>query len=250
MAPGGSAGPQETGNPDAARPGKGSGSRRPSGVTRTTAAGTILTALRGDILRMALLPGMPLVERELIERFGVSRTPVREALIRLAEDGLVDIFPQSGTFVSRIPIEALPEAVVIRQALEVATIPLAISRASEADFAALDAIIARQDAMAKLGDQDAFHAADEAFHEVLAWIAGHPGLWRVAQQAKLQIDRCRRLTLPAPGRMAHVIDEHRGIVAALRARDVAAASSAMRMHLNALIPDVTDLRATYPQYFI
>ena len=73
---------------------------------------------------MEAVPGSALVEKELTARFGTSRTPVREALIRLKEEGLVEIFPQAGTFVARIPTEAIPEAVFIRQALECATVDL------------------------------------------------------------------------------------------------------------------------------
>src|ERR1700743_3574866 len=81
--------------------------RRPP--PRITSASAIFETLRGEIVTMALPPGAPLVEKVLTLRFGLSRTPVREALIRLAEIGLVDIFPQSGTFVARIPLAALPE---------------------------------------------------------------------------------------------------------------------------------------------
>lgn len=218
-------------------------------LPRVTAASSILNVLRQDILSMALKPGEPLAEKVLTARFGVSRTPVREALMRLAEEGLVDVFPQSGTYVGRIPFNGLPEAVVIRQALEGAAVGLAVERADAAGIAGIEAVIARQEAMAALGDQAGFHAADEGFHEKIAQVAGHPGLWRLAQQAKNQIDRCRVLTLPVPGRMRHVIAEHRVILAAVSARDLGAAQAAMRRHLNAVLPDAETVRAQFPEYF-
>jgi DNA-binding GntR family transcriptional regulator len=216
---------------------------------RATAASQILGRLRQAILALDLPPGTPLSEKELTEQFGVSRTPVREALIRLAEERLVDIFPQSGTFVSRIPVAGLPEAIVIRKALEQAALDLAFEHADSAGLDALDRVIARQRAMAGLDDRDGFHAADEAFHEMLAALAGHPGIWRVAQQAKLQIDRCRRLTLPIPGRMQQVIAEHCAIIAAMRDRDRAAARHALDLHLSAVLPDLAEIRGRYPDYF-
>ncbi len=219
-------------------------------AARPTAATHILTELRQSILDMQLLPGAPLVEKELTERFGVSRTPVREALIRLAEERLVDIFPQSGTFVGRIPVAALPEAVVIRKALESAALELAMSRADAAGLDHLDRLIARQEAFAGIDDRDGFHGADEAFHEAIAAISGHPGIWRVAQQAKVQIDRCRRLTLPALGRMGQVIAEHRAIVAAMCAGDRRGAHGALDRHLSAVLPDVEGIRRVHPDYFI
>lgn len=219
-------------------------------LVRPTAATQILAQLRQSILDMSLRPGTPLSEKELTERFGVSRTPVREALIRLAEERLVDIFPQSGTFVGRIPLAGLPEAVVIRKALEMAALDLAMGEGEPERFEALDRVNARLEAMAGIDDRDGFHAADELFHETVAAIAGHPGLWRVASQAKTQIDRCRRLTLPTLGRMGQVIAEHRAIVAAMRAGDRDGARAALDRHLSAVLPDVEQIRARHPDYFI
>jgi len=222
----------------------------PDRLPRSTAATQILIQLRQAILAMDLPPGTPLTEKQLTERFGVSRTPVREALIRLAEERLVDIFPQSGTFVGRIPVSTLPEAVVIRKALEQAALELAIARADTAALDELERVIARQQAMASIDDRDGFHAADEAFHETIATIAGHPGIWRVAQQAKVQIDRCRRLTLPTPGRMGQVIAEHRAILAAMRKRDGAQARQALDRHLSMVLPDIDTFRQSHPDYFV
>jgi DNA-binding GntR family transcriptional regulator len=192
---------------------------------------------------------MPLSERDLTERFGVSRTPLREALIRLAEEGLVEVKPQSGTFVARIPLGAIPEAVIIRQALEGALVEHAARKAPPAASARLQRVIDRQAAFASMGDQEAFHEADEAFHETIADLSGHPGIWRTVRQAKLQIDRCRRLTLPALGRMNHVIAEHRVIAAAIAAGDVAGARAAMQTHLDAVLPDARLLAKMHPDYF-
>lgn len=216
---------------------------------RITAATAICDTLRNEIVAMTMLPGTPLHEKDLTERFGVSRTPLREALIRLAEEGLVAVKPQSGTAVARIPLGALPEAVVVRQALEGTTVELAALRAVECGVAPLDAIVARQEAFAALDDQTAFHEADEAFHEAIAVLAGHPGIWRLTRGAKMQIDRCRRLTLPVFGRMGSVVAEHRVILGAVRQGDGAAARAAMREHLHAVLPDARSLAASHPDYF-
>ncbi len=87
---------------------------------------------------------MLLQEKRIADDFGVSRTPVREALLRLSEGGLVDIYPQSSTVVSRVPVSAIPEAVVVRKALEGTTVETAALTATAADIARLDTIIARQ----------------------------------------------------------------------------------------------------------
>jgi len=214
-----------------------------------TAASAICNELREAIVALELEPGTPLSEKDLTERFGVSRTPIREALIRLAEEGLVDIRPQSGTFVSRIPLSAIPEAVIVRQALEGALVEMAALRSDEGASATLDKVIERQEAFARLDDRAAFHEADEAFHETIAALSGHPGVWRTVRQAKLQIDRCRRLTLPTLGRMDQVIGEHRVIADAVRLGDAGAARAAMEAHLQAVLPDARILARSHPAYF-
>ncbi|MBC2886566.1 GntR family transcriptional regulator [Ochrobactrum sp. CM-21-5] len=228
--------------------------RRPAAprqaVGRTTSAMLIYRELRTAIVSMELLPGTALNEKAFIERFGVSRTPVREALIRLVEDGLVEIFPQSGTFVARIPVDRIPEAVVIRQALEGATVERAATLATVSDIDTLDEILAQQQFHAGRQKLDAFHEADEAFHETIAEIAGFPGIWQYLKPVKVQIDRARRMTLPALGRTEHVLGEHKIIRDAIANHDVPAALAAMKEHLNAVLPDIDELRKSKPDFFI
>lgn len=218
-------------------------------IRRVTTAAAIYERLHGKILSLEMPPGMALQEKRIAEEFGVSRTPVREALLRLSEIGLVDIFPQSGTFVSKVQVGAIPEAVVIRKSLEGTTVETAATVAGPADIARIDAIIARQKMHAALNEASLFHEQDEAFHEAIATIAGYPGIWTILKMVKVQIDRARRLTLPVLGRMDTVIEEHAVIRDAIASHDAAAAKSAMMHHLGAVIPDVQELRLLYPDYF-
>ena len=214
-----------------------------------TAAGAIAAALRDEIVGMVLMPGTPLRDAVLCDRFGTSRTPVREALIRLGEEGLVDIVPQSGTFVSRIPVDAIPEAVLVRQALEGVTVEAA-ARVAGDGLQGLDRALDAQRALATRRDTSGFHEADEAFHEAIALLAGHPNIWRLLRQVKVQLDRARRLTLPALGRMDQVVAEHQAIRDAVAVGDAAAARHAMTLHLSIVLPDVVCLRETHPDYFV
>lgn len=239
---------QAKSEPGGRRRGPQGGATQP--IVRATAASLVQDELRRAILAMELHPGAPLAEKELTARFGTSRTPVREALIRLKEEGLVEIFPQAGTFVARIPIGAIPEAVFIRQALECATVDVLARIATPEDIARIDETIARQHEALEAGDQPGFHVADEDFHEAIALAAGHPGVWKLAHVAKRQIDRCRRMTLPVPGRMAMVIREHLLILDQVRRGDGMAAAEAMRQHLGTLLPDLVDLQRSHPDYFL
>ena len=195
-------------------------------------------------------PGEAVSEKEIAATYGVSRTPVREAVLRLADEGLVEIFPQSGTFVARIPVSALPEAIVVRKALEETTARLAAERATREQIAGIDATLKRQREFAGRGDREAFHAADEAFHAAVAEAAGHPRIWTLVQQVKVQVDRFRQLTLPQKGRMALVIREHAAVAAAIRRRDPQAAAQRMGQHLERLLGDIEGLQHLNPDYFV
>ena len=223
---------------------------RPSKSARgQTAAELIYRALRDDIVAMRVTPGEPINEKAVALRHGVSRTPVREALLRLAGEHLIEIFPQSGTFVTRIPIAALPEAILVRKALEELTAREAAQNATADQLAALQRSIDRQQLLARNGDRNGFHEADDAFHAAIADAAGHPGIWRLILQVKLQLDRYRRLTLPVPGRMNRVVDEHAAVVAAIAAHDPSAAGAAMAAHLDGLSASIRDVRDLNPKYF-
>ena len=206
--------------------------------------------LRGDIIAMQLPPGTPIVEKELTEHYGISRTPVREAVLRLAEERLVDVVPKSGTFVARIPLSVVREAIVARRALEEVTVRAATGRASESQLMEIRAIIQRQQEMADASDEETFHRADEDFHAAVAAAGRHPGIWKIIQQIRIQVERYRRLTLPQEGRMHLIIKEHTAVLDAIARREADKAVDRMNDHLNKLRLDIAIFRDIWPNYFI
>ena len=210
----------------------------------------ILADLRSQIVSLRRLPGAPVSEKEIAAEYRVSRTPVREALLRLADEGLVEIFPQSGTFVARIPVSALPEAVLIRKTLEEASARLAAEHAQRSHVIGLWSMVERQRECGGAEDREGFHLADEAMHGAIAEAAGCPGFWTLAQQVKLQVDRYRRLTLPQAGRMARVVEEHAAVIAAIEAHDPDRAAALMGAHLDGLLQGFGDIRHLNPDFFV
>ena len=200
-----------------------------------TASAMIHTTLRLDIIQLVRRPGDPISEKELAQQFGVSRTPVREALLRLAEERLVEIFPQSGTFVARIPLADLPEAILVRRSLEVTMAELAAQRRKPEGLNAMAKAIERQKLAAEQQDMNAFHQSDDDFHAAIALTADHPSVWGLVQSVKTQVDRYRRLTLPVPGRMKVVISDHEPIDAAIRKGQSTDAMRLMAEHLSMLM---------------
>src|SRR5665213_1758341 len=213
--------------------------RRNGRPRAATAASRIYSNLRAELVSLRRLPGEAVSEAEIALSYGVSRTPVREAILKLSDEGLLEIFPQSGIFVSRISIAALPEAIIIRKALEETTARLAAERATSSQILALHSILERQREANAAKDRDAFHQADEMFHAAIADVAGYPGIWKLILQVKVNVDRYRRLTLPQSGRITQVIAEHEVILRTVEARDPAAAGIAMNHHLERLLGDIS-----------
>lgn len=206
--------------------------------------------LRQAIVDARLPPGRALSEKELALRLGVSRTPAREALSKLADDGLVTILPQAGTFVAPLSFAGVVDAQYLREVLECAGVAELAQTIRPEDAAELDRIIDAQKRAAAAGDLAAFHIQDEAFHRHLTALAGHPSVWPVIDQAKTQLDRVRRLSLPDAGRPDVAIRQHAAVLAALRAHDGPAAAEAMRRHLREVLKILDELHARAPALFL
>jgi GntR family transcriptional regulator, rspAB operon transcriptional repressor len=223
--------------------------RADRGARSESAAAAVYRVLRQEIVWLKRNPGEPIVEKDIALAQRVSRTPVREALLRLTAEGLVDTIPKSGTFVARIPLAALPEAIVVRKALEQITSRAAATGARRSQVQELRALLERQREAASADDRAEFHQADEAFHAAVAAIGGYPGIWSLIQSVKTQIDRYRLLTLPQHGRMSRVVKEHAAVVTAIERHDADRAAAAMGAHLDGLRISMDDIRRMNPDFF-
>jgi len=175
---------------------------------------------------------------------------VRDALLQLAQEGLVDIFPQHATLVSRIDIPSATQAHFLRCAIElevVRTLALAPADDTAVLRAKLTAQIDLQAALA-IADTEEFIASDQAFHRLMYEAAGAPDLYELVRRRSGHLDRLRRLDLPSPGKAERVVRDHRAIVAALAAHDPDAAQAAMRTHLSGTLGRIADIRARHPDY--
>jgi len=218
-------------------------------MRRQTIGVQIRAILRREIIKGQLLPRSLLSEQELSQRFGVSRTPVREALIKLAEENLVETYPQYGSFVAPIKLRDVFDSQFVREALECAAIERAVERMDAAQSKALTAVLDRQRALHRANDTDGFFEADERMHALIVEIAGHPQAWRHIENAKAQMDRVRYLTVRLPRKQSSVLAEHGAIVDRLIGRDRTGAIEAMRVHLRGLFRSVEILKSENASYF-
>jgi DNA-binding GntR family transcriptional regulator len=210
--------------------------------SRTTLSEQAYETLRAMIVRGEMPPGTRLSEPELTLRLAVGRTPLREALLRLAQDGLVAIYPQSGSFVAPISLGQLEEAQFVRERLECGIIRRVAARADKRALAGLRQLLQRQEQAAGEDDAEQFHQLDEALHESFCAIAGWPDVWRLIHRSKVQMDRVRRLSLPLAGQMPHLIDQHRAILEAIVDQNADGAEAAMRGHLREVFSTISLLR--------
>ena len=228
---------------------KADGARLAGGAARRIRP-DIYQQLRERIVSVELVPGTAMSESRIAESFGVSRTPVREAFKRLAEDGFLDVIPQVGTFVARIDLRAVRDNHFIRETLECRIVELCAVRMDGAARRALRANLAEQSAALTAHDPVAFFRADEALHVLLARTAGHENAWQVIHQAKSQLDRVRRLSLADPGRSRRRLKEHRAIVTSVAEGDAAGAVSAMREHLATIFEAIDNIATENAHFFV
>jgi DNA-binding GntR family transcriptional regulator len=206
--------------------------------------------LRERILAVALVPGTAIAEGDIAQRFGTSRTPVREALLRLADEGLVEVRPQRGTYVARMSLARIEEALFVREAVECAVLRRLAKHPDRAALArALGAIADDQARAAAAGDTAAALDADTRFHQALVAASGLPGVWEVVQRAR-DLHHClRAIAVPELGSARQAVADHRALVRYLRAGDVAAAQARMAGHLARNLTLARAIAQRHPGYF-
>jgi DNA-binding GntR family transcriptional regulator len=225
--------------------------RKPRGLDRTRqAAPQVFERLRESIIALDLVPGTVLARAELAESFGVSQTPVRDALIKLSEEGLVDIFPQHATVVSRIDVASALQAHFLRQAIELEVAGALAAQPAELLVAQLRGQVEVQAALAGGDDYDQFIAADREFHRLMYVAAGVPDLYDLVRRRSGHVDRLRRLHLPAAGKAKAVVRDHKRIVEAIASGQPEVARERVREHLSGTLGQVDRIRAEHPDYVV
>jgi DNA-binding GntR family transcriptional regulator len=191
----------------------------------------VLENLRQAILDRRLAPGQRLIERELVELTGVSRTSVREALRELTAEGLVTAIPNKGTVVASVSAEEARQLYQVRSALEALAGRLFVANASAAQRKALVRALEKIDRLAARGAP--ILTAKDAFYDVLFEGGGNEALRAVVGSLHARVSVLRSLSLSVPGRLAHSVKELRAIVDAVLAGDAEAAAAACARHVEA-----------------
>lgn len=205
--------------------------------------------IRSDIMDLTLEPGTALSVRKLAERYQVSRTPAREAVLRLQKEDLVETFPQSRTIVSKISAGRVEEERFIRKALEMASFQDFIARESPAVLDALEYLIRKQKEHLEFGRDRDFFESDQKFHRMIFETAGKGLAWKIANTALTHYNRFRFLTVRIRILDERIIREHSRMVEAAREGDEEKMRRIFSDHADSCRGELKKLESVYPRYF-
>ncbi len=205
--------------------------------------------LREEIIGFQLRPGEAIPEKDLCQRFGVSRTPIREACQRLSYEGLVEILPQRGTFVSRINLQDVREDHFIRMTMEAATVQHAAESIAAEQVEALEFNLRNQQFCLERANTEELYRLDQEFHRLIAGVGHSEKVWRVIDSAKLQLDRVRVLTYALPQYLEQIVHQHRALFEAIAAHHPEQAAQALQKHLTDVLSHIETLQHQHPEYF-
>ncbi|MDF1511295.1 GntR family transcriptional regulator [Robertmurraya sp. DFI.2.37] len=205
--------------------------------------------LKENIVNLKLEPGLSISEKEIAEWLSVSRTPVREAFVRLNQEQLLEVYPQRGTVVSLIDLKHVDDARFIREHLEVATVRVACESFPEDKTALLEKNIETQHRCVQEKDYEQLFELDEEFHSTIAIGSQKARVWSVIQQMNSHLNRVRLLSLASEFNWETILRQHSEVLNAIKAKDPERAATVMAQHLQLVSVDQNELKKAYPSYF-
>ncbi|MGD1822020.1 MAG: GntR family transcriptional regulator [Pleomorphochaeta sp.] len=216
---------------------------------RSTASDEIYNILREEILSLNFEPGKELKINTLCEQLQVSRSPVRDALMKLATDGLVDIFPQRGTRVSLIDLNLVEEEKFLRSSLEEKALLQAILIMDDKDINKYKEAISAQEYLSNNTDLYDFFNHDVSFHKITFDIINKKQCWEIINKRCVNYDRLRFLSFKQNIDKETLIQQHYNIIDALISRDKKNVEAEINKHLNKIDIEIKTLLDEYPLYF-
>jgi GntR family transcriptional regulator, rspAB operon transcriptional repressor len=205
--------------------------------------------LREQILELQLEPGASLSEKEISEKFQVSRTPVREAFLKLSQEGLLEVYPQKGTFVSLIDLGLVEEARFMREQLEKAVVKLACECFPEDKLISLEMNLKMQEICEKQKDYQKLFELDEDFHRTIFQGCNKERIWLAMQPMNTHLNRIRILRLTSNYNWNDILSQHTEIFNAIKDQSPERGVKIMQDHLTLVVIDKEELKKVNPKYF-
>lgn len=206
--------------------------------------------LRDAIMNLELPPGSSISEKEISDQLNVSRTPVREAFLRLTEDELLTVLPQRGSFVALIDLNHVKEAHFLRELAEIGIFRLACqSDISEDYLKKLEKNLHEQKWARDNDEEDALFTLDKAFHELVAQSVDKGWTWAVIQKMDVHSSRLRKLSLTMKLNWETLVEQHEMLLSIIKENDSTKSEDLIRSHLSLLKYDQAYLKKEYPGFF-
>lgn len=187
--------------------------------------------IRDQIYQHVLKPGDAIDEMALCERFGISRTPLREALKVLSSEGLIELIPRKGSYVRSMDVAELNELFPVMAVLEGLCARAAVENCSQRDLEKLEKMHEKLEQLAAQGDIDAYYEQNFIFHQAVQDLANNKCLQRIIGDLRKVLRLARHMQLTIPGRLQASIEEHRQIMKAFKSHDADMADQNMQEHL-------------------
>ncbi|MDC3416909.1 GntR family transcriptional regulator [Aquibacillus sp. 3ASR75-54] len=219
--------------------------KRINGSTRDFVYETI----KEKIINWDLEPGTKISEKEIASQLQVSRTPVREAFLKLAQEELLGVFPQSGTIVSQIDLALVEEGRFVRQKIERAIVEEFCANSTQEQLFLLESNLAMQELCLEKGSHHRLFELDEEFHRIMFESCKKVRTWKMIRQMNSHFDRLRVLRLASNTHWDGVVSQHKKIFEYLELKDVDAAAKEISDHLDLVNYEKDELKLRYPGYF-
>ncbi|WP_433850753.1 GntR family transcriptional regulator [Brucella pseudogrignonensis] len=217
---------------------------------RTSKSAQVYELLRNAIISLKLPPDTAIQEKEICAQLGISRTPLREAILQLAKESLIKIAPSDGTFVNKIVLREVLQGQLVRDTIEMRLTQLA-ARNFEVEFEKdFELALFKQKGAAKRKDVDDFFMLDNEFHKLICECAGFPDAWMAIHNATGQLDRVRRQAFPLEGHYSIVFDEHCEMYERIKRKDEAGVAQIFQVQLDSTFPSIKILREKRPDLII
>ena len=207
-----------------------------------------LRVIKENIINLELAPGSQISENELAEAMGISRTPVREALIILSKAKIVEIVPQKRSIVTLVDDNLIEESRFLRYVMDTAVIELVCEKRTEADILVLEQNVRLQRFFLENDQRENVMRLDDELHRMFYEIAKTVELHDLMENILIHFDRARKMALYSVSD-EKIVKEHEAMIGAIKARDKETAKQLMQKHLSRYKLDIREIREKYPEYF-
>ena len=216
---------------------------------RESSRESVYGMIRANIMELKYAPGSTISENELSEQLNISRTPIREAIIRLAQENLIEVFPQRGTYVSLIDILHVEESKFIRETLERRVMQMACRNFREEDLFQLQKFLVLQELCIQQKQFFQFYEQDSNLHGAIFAGCNKERTWNMIQQMHTHYNRVRILGISNGYELPELLAEHHAMVDAIKEKDAVAGEQALDSHLNKVRLDLSKMMRDFPEYF-